>query len=120
MNSNLYFFFWEAISDVWHITQKDLNALKIDFDEFSEKQVNELTLIYKRLESELELTKRRIDSKQTDFEYQHKLVKVTIDTFDKFFADYFEFTEQEVKYIRQYQEKYRLNDEYENYLEKVS
>lgn len=118
LNSNIFFFYWEVISDVWHITLKELNYLKINFSDFSSKQKLELSKLYLQFEKNLEKNKKRIDSKQAEFEYQHKKDKVLIDKIDLFFKKYFSFTDIEMEYIRNYQLKFRLNEELNEYLKK--
>jgi hypothetical protein len=119
LNSNIFFFYWECISDVWHIILKDLSFLRIDFDNFNTEQKKQICDLYKELETNLELNKRKIDTKQTEFEYQHKKDKALIDKIDLLFKDYFAFTETEIAYLKNYQLKFRLNGELSNYLEKL-
>nr|WP_252731896.1 N-6 DNA methylase [Psychrosphaera sp. F3M07] len=116
VNSNLYFFFWESISDAWHITNKDLSNFKVDFKEFSSAQLSQAVELCNEINLSLEKTKKYIGSVQTDYEYQHKKIKHTIDKIDDILSNYFNFNNQEKNYIRNYQLKYRLNDEFENYM----
>ncbi len=118
LNSNIFFFYWECISDVWHITLKDLSCLRVDFASFSVEQKEQICNLYQELETNLELNKKKIDSKQTEFEYQHKKDKILIDKIDLSFKEYFYFTEVEIEYLKNYQLKFRLNGELSNYLEK--
>jgi len=115
-NSNLFFFFWEMVSDGWHITNKDLSTFRIDFNDFTDDIINELDIINKELILNLETNKKEVNTKQTNFEYQHKKAKVIIDKFDNIFADYFFLTEEEVNYLRYYNIRYRMNSELKNYL----
>ena len=117
-NSNLFFFFWEMVSDGWHITNKDLSSFKIDFNDFTDDIVNELDNINNELILNLETNKKEISTKQTNFEYKHKKAKLIIDKFDNIFADYFFLTEKEINYLRFYNIKYRMNSELKNYLNK--
>lgn len=118
LNSNIFFFYWETISDVWHITLKDLDYFKINFNKLNDYEKTEIVTIYKQLEINLEKNKRKIDSKQTQFEYQHKKDKLLIDKLDMIFKRVFSFTDKELEYIRDYQLKFRLNGELTNYLKK--
>ena len=118
MNSNIFFFYWEAISDVWHITLKELKFLKIDFSEFNSEEKTRIRKLYLEFENNLENNKKRINTKQAEFEYQHKKDKVLIDKIDLFFKKYFSFTDIEMEYIRNYQIKFRLNEELGEYLKK--
>ncbi len=116
INSNMYFFFWEKISDVWHITLKDLENFKIDFSLISNELKEEINTLYKKFEINLEKHKKHIGTKQIEYEYQHKKDKILIDEIDKVFAKVFDLSNKEVEYLRNYQLKYRMNGELSNYL----
>ncbi len=115
-NSNLFFFFWELVSDGWHITNKDLSSFKINFNDFSDEMINKLETINKELMYRLEQTKKEINSKQTNFEYQHKKAKDIIDKYDNIFGKYYLLTKQEINYLKFYNIEYRMNSELNNYL----
>ena len=116
INSNIFYFFWECISDAWHITNKDLENFRVDFADFEKDTRDKLSSLYLKFERNLETNKDFIGSKQTQYQYQHKKDKILIDKIDVFFSDYFNLTRQELLYIRNYQLQYRMNDEMDNYL----
>ena len=116
INSNLFFFFWECISDAWHITSKDLNNLKIDFSKFTSSDRKKISDQYFLFETSIDNNKTYIGSKQTTFAFQHKKDKILIDQLDHFFAKMFKLSKQELFYLRDYQLKYRMNNELNNYL----
>lgn len=116
LNSNIFFFFWECISDVWHITLKELNELKLNFDDVSEDDLSKIKEVYFELELFLENHKKMINSKQTAFEYQHKKAKHLIDKLDLLFAKYFFLEDDEIEYLKNYQLKFRMNNELKKYL----
>lgn len=118
MNSSLYYFFWEMISDVWHITKKELELFKFNSELLNESQKEELINLAKLLENDLEKNKEYIGSKQVDYEYKHKKSKIIIDKIDTILAEYYDLTDEEYKYIIDYNLKYRMNDELETYLNK--
>ena len=104
LNSSLYFLFWILISDCWHITAKELKHFdvpckKLNFNVFAE--------LADELENELERTKKYIGSKQTDYEYKHKLCKTVIDKIDDELANVYGLTKSEVSYIKSFASKYR-------------
>ncbi|TQO55611.1 DNA (cytosine-5-)-methyltransferase [Paraclostridium bifermentans] len=117
MNSSLYYFFWECISDVWHITSKDLSFFNFDIARLTINERERLINLGKELEQDLELKKVYIGSKQTEYEYKHKKSKLIIDDIDKVLKEHYKLTEQEYIYIIDYNLKYRMNDELDNYLE---
>lgn len=116
LNSNIFFFFWESVSDCWHITLKELNELKFNIDDMSDSDYKELKIIYNELEFFLEKNKKKINSKQSQFEYQHKKAKHLIDKLDLIFGKYFKLTYDELDYLKNYQLKFRMNNELKKYL----
>ena len=115
-NSTLYYFIWECISDGWHITNKELQGFNFDYQLLSVNMSKMICDLVDKLEKDLEDNKVYIGSKQTEYEYRHKKSKLIIDQIDEILADYYGFTPEEIKYIKNYQLKYRMNDELENYL----
>jgi hypothetical protein len=93
------------MSDCWHITTKELrgflmpNVEKINFN---------FDKLAKKLETKLEKTKKYIGTKQTDYEYKHKLCKDVIDEIDDELTKIYNLTADEVLYIKSYALKYRL------------
>lgn len=116
INSSLYYFWWETVSDCWHLTNKELELFKFDYFTLNQEQKQTLENLANELEVSLEKNKKYIGSKQTEYEYKHKLSKGIIDKIDKVLAQYYGFTEEEYKYIIDYNLSYRMNDELEEYL----
>lgn len=116
MNSSLYYYFWEVVSDEWHITNKELELFKFDYNSMNRELIVKLCNLSMQLELDLEENKKYIGSKQSDYEYRHKKSKAVIDQIDLILKDYYELTDDEYKYIIDYNLKYRMNDEYDSYL----
>lgn len=104
LNSSLYFLFWILTSDCWHITTKELKFFRVPNDKMD---LNGFANLTNELENELEKTKKYIGSKQTDYEYKHKLCKYVIDKIDNRLADVYGLTKSEVSYIKAFASKYR-------------
>lgn len=104
LNSSLYFLFWNLVSDCWHITAKELKHFKVPNKKTDCALFETLAI---ELENELEKTKKYIGSKQTDYEYKHKLCKKTIDKIDDALASVYGLTKTEVTYIKSFASKYR-------------
>lgn len=117
MNSSLYYFFWECISDVWHVTSKDLTFFNFNIDRLTINARQRLINLGQELEQDLELKKVYIGSKQAEYEYKHKRSKLLIDEIDKVLKEHYGLTEEEYLYIIDYNLRYRMNDELDNYLE---
>ena len=104
LNSSLFWWHWICVSDCWHITKKELDTIRVPKALTASK---ELVLIAKELENKLEETKLEINSKQTAYEYKHKLCKSTIDKIDDYLGEIYGLTLGETKYIKEFATKYR-------------
>ncbi len=104
LNSSLFFLYWNTVSDCWHITSKELKHFKMPKNIENVKQFNELAV---RLENKLEETKKYIGTKQTEYEYKHKLCKDVINEIDDMLATIYDLTTEELEYVKNYSSKYR-------------
>ena len=111
MNSSLFYFVWECLSDCWHITSKELEFFKIDFSQVSKDFKLKIASSYDSFERALEKTKVYIGSVQTSYIYQHKLHKNLLDEIDNLLASIFHLSSDELLFVKQYQINYRLNTE---------
>ena len=104
-NSNVFFWFWETISDGWDLMKTDIAAFKFGV---REEDVNILTSLAQKLEEDLEAKKGYVGTVQTDYEYYHSKSKAIIDEIDKILAKHYDFSEEELDYIINYDYKYRM------------
>lgn len=104
LNSSLYFLFWILTSDCWHITSKELKHFRVNFENVD---FETFTLLGCQLENKLEQTKEYIGSKQTKYEYKHKLCKQVIDEIDNALGIVYHLNQKEVEYIKNFASKYR-------------
>lgn len=107
LNSSLFWFYWTVISDCWHITNKELKHFFIPDKIKDQKTFTKLRL---ELEEKLEQTKQFIGSKQTAYEYKHRLCKNPIDQIDELLASVYKLTKKEVEYIKAYETNYRSGE----------
>ena len=107
LNSSLFFWFWESISDCWHLTKRELAEFCIDEKLLSANAKN-LAALGDALQNDLEKNKGFVGTVQTDYEYYHKKSKHIIDKIDAVLADHYGFTETELDYIINYDIKYRM------------
>jgi len=105
-NSSLFWWFWICISDCWHITNKEFINFKlpISFDG------NLVRTLANNLEKRLELTKKFVGTKQTDYEYKHKNCLAEIHEIDDYINSLFGLTENESQYIKSYAISYRTSE----------
>ena len=107
INSSLFFLLWIIISDGWHITNKELNFIKIPSNiGDSLKWVNLMI----KLETKLEQTKVFVGTKQVDYEYKHKECKNIIDEIDDELSKVFNITRAQLHYVKNFALKYRLGN----------
>ena len=104
-NSSLFFLYWTIISDCWHITTKELKNFKIILPDL--KYHNKIKKLSNELENKLEETKKYIGSKQIDYEYKHKMCKKEINNIDVLIGKIYNFTDEEIEYIKNFAIKYR-------------
>lgn len=107
LNSSLFFFFWIAVSDCWHITSKELRMFKLPG---IKGDSTVFAALFSELEKKLEETKIYVGTKQTEYEYKHKQCKDVIDRIDHAIAASYSLTAAEVEYLKSFILKYRLSD----------
>ena len=120
LNSSLFYYYWELISDCWHITNKELEWFKIDLENMDRNIKSKLARLSVKLEEDLEIKKREISSAQTKYEYLHKKSKIIIDNIDNVLSEHYNLKAKELDYVKTYNIKYRMTDELKNYVGKVT
>lgn len=105
LNSSLYWWYWNVVSDCWHITKKELDEFPIPND----IEFGEIEKLANALEKKLESTKKYIGSKQTDYEYKHKLCIKEISAINQYINNVYKLSEKEGTYINNYYIKYRMS-----------
>lgn len=105
-NSSLFWLYWTMVSDCWHITKKDLEGFSVPSKTANDTLVKQLA---QQLESKLEDTKKYIGTKQTEYEYKHKLCRAEIDAIDDYLADIYHLSEEELDYVKNFALKYRMS-----------
>lgn len=107
LNSSLFWLYWTIISDCWHITTKELRHFILPNELIDNKIYKEL---YRKLEKKLEITKKYIGSKQTNYEYKHKLCKDIIDEIDDCIGKTYKLNKEEIEYCKNFALKYRVSE----------
>lgn len=106
LNSSLFWWLWVKVSDCWHLTNKEFSIFTIP--DLSDINYQEIVTLSKKINEELEKTKKTVNTKQTMYEYKHKWCKHIIDQIDDYLAVLYDFSTEEVNYIKHYKENYRL------------
>lgn len=106
LNSSLFWLYWTIVSDCWHLTNKDLTGFTVP-NVISDSTT--ITKLAELLETKLEKTKKYIGTKQTAYEYKHKLCKSEIDAIDDFLASVYMLSPEELSYAKTFALKYRMS-----------
>lgn len=102
LNSSLFWWYWIAVSDCWHVS-RSLNSFKMP-NSYDSSDFGSLAA---RLESRLELTKKRVNTKQTEFEYKHVESLDVIEEIDHAVNQIYGLTPSESEYVRNFAIEYR-------------
>lgn len=105
VNSSLFWWYWVCVSDCWHITNKELNGFKVP-ENVDYKKTNELAV---NLENKLEQTKTYVGTKQTEYEYKHKLCVTEIHAIDEYINQLFGLTKEESLHVKNFAFRYRIS-----------
>lgn len=113
LNSTLFFYFWIVMSDCYNLTQKYFSLLKVpsinDNTEFKEmaKQLDK-DIINNMQIAEYTYKNKGVVRFAQFFPKQSKRI---IDKIDSLFAKHYNFTDEELDFIINYDIKYRMGDE---------
>lgn len=105
LNSSLFFFYWNVMSDCWHITSKELSSFSVIYKNVNYDKFKELFII---LEDKLEKTKVFVNTKQVDYVYKHKDCIDVINLIDDELAKLYDLSKEQLDYIKKYKLKYRI------------
>jgi hypothetical protein len=105
INSNLFYQYFVAYGDCFHLSQKLVSLFPIPLSIFNEKQFLITDLEEK---SEIKTIQTKTGDEITYAEYNAKLSKPIIDQIDTVLARHYGFTEEELDYIINYDIKYRM------------
>jgi hypothetical protein len=111
LSSSFYYWFWITISDCYHVTKRDINALPVP-----ESAVSDLALhlLAERLlqdlwkNAEKRLRNRADGSQREEVNFRVGRSKPIIDEIDHLLARHYGFTEEELDFIINYDIKYRM------------
>lgn len=114
LNSSLFFIWWITNSDCYHLNKPEIVNFRYQYDKGIEK---EICSVADRLAIDMKKKCiRRIYNYKTTGrveydEFYMKLSKPIIDEIDKLLASHYDFTEEELDFIINYDIKYRMGDE---------
>jgi hypothetical protein len=111
INSSLFYLVWRIFSDCRHLTDSTQKIIYIDFDDTIIQQLKNISIHHLTL---LKKTNEIREGKMTYEQYRPSKVKTELDEIDRILAQHYNFTEEELDFIINYDIKYRMGDEYEN------
>ena len=117
LSSSFYYWFWISISDCYHVTKRDIDALPVPKALTNDLSVHRLAQeLLGDLWKHAERRKRdRADgSHREEVNFRVGESKSILDKIDRVLAQYYEFTEEELDFIINYDIKYRMSLEVED------
>lgn len=119
LNSTLYFWYYVMHSDARTNNPSDLKDLPIDIRKIAIDNKKELCALSSKLMQELQINAVMVDAHYRTgdvkfAQYLPAMSKPIIDDIDKVLAKHYDFTEEELDFIINYDIKYRMGDELNN------
>jgi len=104
VNSSLFWWYWISVSDCWHVS-RDLNGFRAP--QISNNSI--FSELADALDAKLETTKKYVGTKQTEYEYKHRLCIEEIHAIDDAINSVFGLTQEESDYIKGFALRYRVS-----------
>jgi len=120
LNSNLFWLYYVAYSSFHHVNPVDLTSFPVSFDSMKPEIEKELIKLSNELMSDMQsnsVLQTRVHKGGNNSQSQTfypSLSKPIVDKIDSVLAKYFQFTDEELNSIINYDIKFRLQDETEN------
>lgn len=114
--SSFYYWLWITISDCYHVTKRDINALPIPDSLFADPDIQRLAHELLRDlwdNAEKRLRNRADGSQREEVNFYVGKSKSILDKIDHVLAKHYGFTDEELDFIINYDIKYRMGDDAE-------
>lgn len=118
INSSLFYWFWIITSDCRDLMLDTILNFRVDFNEFSDDITEKFVDLSKLLmcsyikNSYLKTCKMATIGKVSYREFHPKYSKQIIDSIDDLLGQIYDFTEDEVEFIKNYDIRFRMGDEF--------
>jgi len=111
--SSLFFWFWIAYSDFFHVTQSDIKRFPINLNDFKQDEFEDVTkeLLIDINDNANLVTYKKASGVTEYLEFKPRYSKHLFDQIDSFLGAYYGLTDEEVDYIINYDIKYRTDEE---------
>lgn len=114
LSSSTFFWFWNVLSDCRNLNKRDLLAFTFNPDSISVSTKNKLSILgEKYIQTLSQSSKKMIKSGLEIQTFDYSNLKPIIDEIDKILAKHYEFTDEELDFIINYDLKYRMGKELE-------
>ncbi len=110
LSSSLYYWFWIAISDCYHVTKRDVNVLPVPDSlakDASLRQLADLLILDLNKHAKTQIRNRADGSQRNEVNFQVGKSKLIIDQIDRALAKHYGFGKEELDFIINYDIKYR-------------
>jgi hypothetical protein len=111
LSSSLYYWFWISISDCYHVTKRDIDAMPVPPSLRASPEMSDLaTRLLKDLwkHAERRMRNRKDGSRQAEVNFHVGLSQSIIDEIDSTLAKRYGFSEEELDFIANYDTKFRF------------
>ena len=111
LSSSLYYWFWIGISDCYHVTKRDIDAMPVPESLLVDYSIKNLSVALLRdlwKHSEKRVRNRVDGSQREEVNFHVGESKIFIDSIDTVLAEHYGFTEEELDFIINYDIKYRM------------
>ena len=113
LSSSLYYWFWIAFSDCYHVTKGDIDAMPVpdsmvanpDFTSLATRLLDDLWL-----HADRRVRNRKDGTQQEEVNFHVGMSKPIIDEIDCCLAQYYELSPDELDFIANYDAKYRFSE----------
>jgi hypothetical protein len=110
LSSSLYYWFWIAISDCYHVTKRDINVLPVPDSLVKDaffRQLADLLILDLNKHAKTQIRNRADGSQRNEVNFQVGKSKLIIDQIDRALAKHYGFAKEELDFIINYDIKYR-------------
>ncbi|MCI0718632.1 MAG: SAM-dependent methyltransferase [Acidobacteria bacterium] len=111
LSSSFYYWFWIAISDCYHVTRRDIDALPFPESLRSDRKLSSLADVLLRdlwANAQTRDRNRASGEKQAEVNFNVAMSKRILDEIDAGLAKHYGFSEEELDLIVNYDAKYRI------------
>ena len=114
--SSLFYWFWNVYSDCYHLTKSDIARIPIDLKCISSKYKDRFETIYNEIEESLNKNGKLVTYNKKAgvteyFEFKPRLSKTYFDKVDILLAEYYNFSDEELNFIINYDLRFRIDED---------